>query len=239
MRKHFFKYCSLDEYTLQNIEKNQLYFNLAQNLNDPFEVFFDFKIDNDNTYKRLIETMYDEKAHRVITNGKDKDTVLDHSRSNIMTQFLKGMRLTCFSSVNDSILMWGHYGKSHTGICIEYADKDPIFTIAQKVEYSEKTPILELNSEADADAEVITRKLISIFSTKHKAWEYEKEYRIFGLDDTCIHKLKPGTISAIYFGLFCSNDNAKKVREILGNGVRYYHASLNPKIYRIDFEEMN
>lgn len=92
--------------------------------------------------------------------------------------WVKTLGFVSFSDNWKSPLMWGHYAKNHTGVClgIEVPDQRPM-----KVSYEPHRlqVLLEISPlEAAVDEEVIKQ----VVTTKFKDWEYEREWR-------CIEKL--------------------------------------------------
>lgn len=97
--------------------------------------------------------------------------------------------VTCFSKRFDSVLMWSHYAKSHTGVCLEY-DR-PFSNDFIDVVYSKKRPkvkIYELISYISAktiigdgygtinDASLMA-SVLKPYYTKSTSWKYEQEVR--------------------------------------------------------------
>jgi len=79
-----------------------------------------------------------------------------------------------FSDNWKSPLMWAHYARNHTGVClgIEVTDKKPL-----KMEYQPGRIALQFDFkrfENAADAALMEKLVI----TKFKEWEYEHEWRI-------------------------------------------------------------
>ncbi len=61
-----------------------------------------------------------EKYNGLVNNLENK--IMD---SHLNLEKIKNhIYLTCFSEINDSILMWSHYTHNHEGICIEYNFKE-------------------------------------------------------------------------------------------------------------------
>jgi hypothetical protein len=239
MVKKLYKYSSVNDNTIENLERNQLYFNYAKFLNDPYEGAFDFQIRTKSLAYELLKVFYEHRYEVLIESGESLNILLDHTRFSMMTQFLHKMRLTCFSSSNNSLLMWGHYANSHHGICIEYDTKDPIFIAADRVRYTNEIPKLKINATSDLNHESLTFQFINNMSTKEIHWNYEKEYRLFDITGTGVYKLMTGSISAVYMGLFCSIEEEKRIREaLLNQNVRYYRTKLNTTKYKIDFYEV-
>lgn len=59
------------------------------------------------------------------------------------------LRIACFSTINNSVPMWGYYGGNHRGMCIEfdisllpedYPQKDELLRSLRKVEYRQDRP---------------------------------------------------------------------------------------------------
>lgn len=93
----------------------------------------------------------------------------------------KRLGFICFSSNWRSPLMWAHYAKGHTGVClgIEVTEPDKI----RKMVYEpERMQGLFDASKPNVGASADT--LLKVLTTKYKQWEYEDEYRVFaGLDE--------------------------------------------------------
>lgn len=95
-------------------------------------------------------------------------------------------KVSCFSENNSSIPMWAYYGKSHTGVCIEYDLSlldDNTKSMIQPVEYSD---------DRDFD---------SIYYKKSEAWKHEQEWRlIFEKPPKDLLYCPFDCITGIYFG---------------------------------------
>ena len=142
----------------------------------------------------------------------------------------KDVIISCFSTRNDSLLMWSHYADSHFGVCFEY-DK-PEINEFYDVDYSDKRPSIKLfKAVARVIANAITEnkeikeihledieEIAAPFKTKSLDWAYEKEVRgIFSIkhrkkygiekkDDRYLFPI--GEPTAIYLGCRC-NEEAK------------------------------
>lgn len=85
--------------------------------------------------------------------------------------------LTCFSKVNDSILMWAHYCNNHSGICVGLdMEKVPpmrgmlyLEPFEIEVEYTDILKKPDRYTEADWQYQ---------WRTKAKEWGYEQEVRL-------------------------------------------------------------
>ncbi|MED5594538.1 DUF2971 domain-containing protein [Janthinobacterium sp. P210006] len=72
----------------------------------------------------------------------------------------------------DNILLWSHYAKHHTGICIGFNRTKDVFRTAQKVSYYSDFPIIMRPQDSP---DTILEKT---FLRKSLCWAYEKEWRV-------------------------------------------------------------
>ena len=77
----------------------------------------------------------------------------------------------CLTTKPADTLMWSHYARNHTGICLEFHCRNDVFSSALQVAYCEGYPLLDLTDDSD---ETVLLPLI----TKAKVWTYEDEYRL-------------------------------------------------------------
>ncbi|MES9950069.1 MAG: DUF2971 domain-containing protein [Candidatus Thiodiazotropha sp.] len=111
-------------------------------------------------------------------------------------EHLSNVGVYSFAGDPRNILMWSHYAKDHTGICIQFERiRDlRIFGQALKVEYSDVYPEIDwFNSHAESLANAVLRK--------HPDWSYEQEERII-LPDSAgkLLKIDSRAITAVVFG---------------------------------------
>lgn len=96
-----------------------------------------------------------------------------HHFAGLYKHWVNTLGFVSFSDNWMSPLMWGHYAKNHTGVClgIEVPNQRPI-----KVSYEPHRlqVLLEMSPlEAAVDEDVIKQ----VVTTKFKDWEYEREWR--------------------------------------------------------------
>jgi hypothetical protein len=93
--------------------------------------------------------------------------------------FTDGIGVLSLTEVRDNLLMWSHYAESHTGFVVEFDEKHKCFGPKSdnpdewwrlhKVRYEDERP----------HTTVIELDFTAILLTKGRAWEYEKEWRVF------------------------------------------------------------
>jgi len=130
----------------------------------------------------------------------------------ILEEVKEKIRVCCFTTRNDSTLMWSHYAKNHSGICVEYdfLDSNNIRFILQPIYYCNE--VFRIKTFEDLTA------VTNIMSALHKStdWTYESEWRVTGFPGK--NGLVPETIkapnpTAIYTGVrFDKNETAVQAR---------------------------
>ncbi|OMF45398.1 DUF2971 domain-containing protein [Paenibacillus amylolyticus] len=133
-----------------------------------------------------------------------------------------GMLISCFSEVNNSILMWSHYAVNHTGFCIEY---DFIKPQREKLITNILCPVIYQDTLFDSTQYFIEalnngenyNNLSGIYMAMIKSmeWKYEKEWRLI---------LPMGTSSgfnrplfrpeAVYLGAKISDEHKQEIMKI-------------------------
>lgn len=148
MTKRVYKFLSA-KYGISNLENRRLKLSTIDDLNDPFDL-------------ASIDTT-DERINSALTA--------------LITDFRGRIGLVCFSRNWDNLLMWSHYGASHTGICLGF-DISTHGDFDLDVRYQPN--LLKIRRREDLNFDLAYRLL----RTKHESWSYEQEVRMFaGLND--------------------------------------------------------
>ncbi|MDB5243399.1 MAG: hypothetical protein JWP57_4024 [Spirosoma sp.] len=142
--------------------------------------------------------------------------------------FVAQMRKQTWQSVNkagvlslstkaDNVLMWSHYGASHTGVCLRFSGAlwSFPFRAAQPVIYCEEKPVL--NPVLD-DGDAIMAKTVL---TKADFWRYEAEWRVMSHPGSPArpgggHGLitfHPDALDGLIFGARASDADIAEVRQ--------------------------
>ena len=117
-------------------------------------------------------------------------------------------------------LMWAHYADYHKGICIKYhfeagqtmlpKSGNTVASYFRDVEYRDDISLLGENGDIN---------MKDAFFVKSKAWEYENELRYLYFDINGSGDFQqigiPNCISAIYFGLRCSDNDRKLIMNLM------------------------
>lgn len=154
----------------------------------------------------------------------------------------KLFRVSSFTIQNDNILMWSHYANNHKGFCIEYAinknePNELLFNLSPVIYSNERTKMNEFFFNSKTIFEWYKNGLLK----KSNLWSYEKEWRLILLKNDC---LVDGTflfypIKAIYLGCKISNEERKKIKElIVGKKIELYQGEMSEEYYQINFKKI-
>lgn len=149
-------------------------------------------------------------------------------------------KISCFSEVWNSILMWSYYANRHQGVCVEYdlsklnlqnPLNEKIVSSIAKVQYSPiRTDLLFSDHEASQ---------LNFIMSKADVWSHEHEWRI--VCDSSEEYLPFDCISNVYIGVEF-NTLAPKYQELVRavashDDVDIYRCLLNQDRYQIDAEK--
>jgi len=117
-----------------------------------------------------------DKIEQLLVSKMQKELYQDFN-----IQIKNSFRISSFSTINTSLLMWGHYAKNHTGFCIEYDTGSLKYNSLQRQLY----PIIYTDTLFDTteyqninlkDSNNLHIMLSALY--KSKEWKYEKEWRL-------------------------------------------------------------
>lgn len=177
--------------------KNMLRFTPPSVLNDPFDVYPFVTMGGNEGIRALIEQGRHEMRDSLNRAGQDANRLagsehLERDRVSFLVRaaqrkllamqeslrdtISKDRGLLCLSEMPDSILMWSHYAKNHSGFVVGFDTDAGFFHIHEegflfiRVVYSDVRPGFSRNADLDPEAEP--------FFVKSSDWKYEKEWRV-------------------------------------------------------------
>lgn len=193
--------------------KRQLWFSALKAYNDPFDALPQFETLVESQMERTVKKEFaflppevncDWRTYKreVIPGAPAFNAWLSLEMAGTLRELVsKDFRLVCFSEKLDDLLMWGHYGRGHTGFVVEFDPKHQTFATEEfgQVHYPEtdERPRVE-------DRDQSKEELWKMVFRKSPEWAYEKEWRLVklasSLDDNQFVKLPTQLIVAVYFG---------------------------------------
>ena len=233
-----FQYSRISPTILGNLKKGQIYFNVVNKVNDPYEGMIDFKVKKEletDFIKLFYQHIYDETLFSKNSFDEIKREIIFDN----VNVFLKDVGISCFSESNTSLVMWGNYADNHNGICVGYDSGVGVFEHAQKVNYSKQIFTLNINSPNKITEDFMLKNTENCMYSKYEQWKYEKEWRI--IFKPCKPLQYPsGALKSIHFGLRTTEKDIKAVRDASKHhpNVKYFKADLLPDKYKIIYNEI-
>jgi Protein of unknown function (DUF2971) len=209
-----------------------------------------------NDYKSGFLEWYKQNGHNHLDFIKDACGEGMKTAINIMYEYsCNKFRFLCFSACPDSILMWSHYGKNHTGMLFKFEtdkfifndveDKYSVEDIIHKVEYSNER--VKLPPSISFKDDKIYTALLPLCKRKHYDWAYEKEYRLLFRYDQSEDKpyidIASKSLEEVVLGMNCDSPTEKKVIKLLGqqefSHVILKRAKMHPDLFSLTYESVN
>lgn len=184
---------------------------------------------------KAVEDIVQESGYKF---ESDLSSIINNKLKECKDKIRNAIGVLCLSEKNDSMLMWSHYAKNHTGYCIEYVfeENDEYYDKLYCVRYVEDRYVI---SEEDVQSE---RKdwLYKAVCYKSNVWEYEREWRIVVANFNMERKNSRGildlrkNISAFYLGSEVDeNYEALIIRYGKENGIAVYKMERVPIAYKL------
>jgi len=257
--KKLYKYQTCNEYALNNLRHRSFWFSKPEKFNDPFDCNINFQLGDvtEENLELLFNSLRKESANNkdfdrtYHSDGKVtklfKDKVLEGSRkatSILLAKRFSSFGVTCFSEINDDILMWSHYASSHQGFCLEFdttkfpftrtnnPDKD---TAMEKVEYSDSYPIISLKDISLDQLPSLPRNLLA---RKSSHWSYEREWRLFSARGNGELAYEKSALAGVYLGCKITEENKKIIKSILGNTIPIYEMQKSETEFKVIAREI-
>lgn len=223
-----------------SITKGYLWFSDPSGFNDPF----DFHIDLDfqatlPEYEQYLRrasnnTMEEEHVKVLAKQYFDNPSQREEKLNLEARKVLQKHGVACFSKIPDSILMWSHYTKKHSGVCIKYdlleIVTDDMFPLP--VKYTDDHPNFNYVKDWAKGRELAT----ALALTKASVWEYEKEIRIISTAHG-EHAIPKAAVLEVIFGCRCTTQNdLVQLFNNSGYNPKYFQAKRANKKFIIEFQ---
>lgn len=211
MTKRVYKFATA-EYGISNLENKRLKLSTINDLNDPFDLC---PLDTSNP-------AVSRAAEMLVSDLWQRKAVL------------------CFSRNWDNLLLWSHYGASHTGICLGFdiSESEPGTNYDTDVLYQPN--LLQISHPQDVNADLANR----LSRTKHESWSYEQEVRMFSSlndppDAKGLYWLEFGpllVLKEVIIGVQCDPVHMAKIEEAMkpyGDAVECWWAGMRSDAFRL------
>lgn len=253
---YLYKYKPIDKYSIDLIAKNEAYFPLPDEFNDPFDcsvvpnpVYSKEDVDRyievikgfGSDYARAIREI-EEKGPMEAFFGKWEVYV---------EEYRKLTRVFSLTERNDNPTMFSHYADGHKGMCLEFKyEAVPFFAQLDKVGYfsEDKYPSVRYFQNDGTETNRILDLAHIHYYTKSNDWNYEQEWRIVRQEDhegECAHqkeKFPEHILTGIVFGYRSSKEDRDLVRELTKNRshkLRLMRAVREKRSFKLRIEQLD
>lgn len=244
-----YKYEAFTERSLQNLKAQVIYFGSPKNFNDPY----------DCSLKPIITSPSDQEVELIRSTWQnlpisqkffDKFSAPSTEQLRAMLlrscesvthdareKFVHERGISCFSSVNDELLMWSHFAGRYKGFCLEFDTSHHPFGKMRKVKYSTEIPRIDpatllLNDDFES--------VMDLFSTKSISWSYEREWRVLHAEAGTAFQHPTACLTGIYFGPEISFEALEIICLILQGQnptVRFWKGRRSETEFKVTFDE--
>ncbi|MDT0618312.1 DUF2971 domain-containing protein [Salinisphaera sp. P385] len=251
MPEKLYKYYSISDRSLKAVKDQAIYFSPPNKFNDPFDSAVMAPIAEPSPQEKL--ELHTRLKHERSSEDPFPDDlhlltpedawicvkkVVEDVRDDFRSRFLNLRGVACFSEVNDSILMWSHYARAHTGFCLEFNTSGDLFSKARRVEYKNSFPELSVN-------ELLLKQnaehLIDLSCTKHESWAYEREWRLIHRDGGTVYNYSAEELTGVYFGSNIDSSFLEIICLILrgqNEHIKFYYGGMDSSSFSVNFREV-
>lgn len=220
-----YAYRSVSKYLIDSFKAEKLSMSSPSTFNDPFDcpILELLNLYGDEISKLVRAAYQDCLKITCFMNNTKIEPLKDKNNNPLFDE--NGNVIRVSKHKNDppeylNELMWAHYAKNHTGVCIKYHFRNDITMFADegKMQIAYFRDI-EYTSKISKFAKTGAIDLRNAFFAKGKAWEYENELRLLAYDlngsgDYASIDAKD-SIAAVYFGLKCPIRRRARIMNIL------------------------
>nr|WP_294897177.1 DUF2971 domain-containing protein [uncultured Pedobacter sp.] len=208
-QKVFYKYVDFETGFEKIIKEQTLKFSNPEEFNDPFDCHeyllnIDLSLD---VIKKEINQLLSEYPKEISDRIKNQP-LKELENKSYQDRFKQDKRkygVSCFSKISDEILMWAHYAKKHTGLCIGFTMNfiQPDFAFY---------PVNYISCINQLDGRMLrSRVMFYLLTSKAERWKYEQEIRAILIDKPLIQKFKKEQVREVIFGCNADQDAMKSL----------------------------
>ncbi len=218
IKRFLFRYSSYER-AKESIEEKQIRMSSVKEFNDPFEGILHADYENASEIE-IFRYFYEPikfnnnalfKLKKDLENVEKRKEYAGIIRENHKRN-VESSGIFCCSGINDSIPMWSHYARSHSGICLEYdiLKDSELFDFVNTVDYTEKFPASVSWDQAQKDFLKIS------LMTKAVLWRNEEELRLIKLESAGKKvDINPDCLKSVIFGLKCEKEFRNELIKIM------------------------
>lgn len=169
--------------------------------------------------------------------------------------YLARIRMYCVSEIHDDLLMWAHYGNSHTGVVLKFrciVERDTALCAARPVTYRDDISPLATKDEWIADLFGLSKmdlpkRFTDMAFVKSSHWSYEREWRVVAFlagnsgELYTDFRIWPEEISAVYLGCKILEKNREDLIRLVETTLKHteiFQAKAKGQQFALDFQQI-
>lgn len=216
-----YRFRSNNDYTIEELQRGELYLPNRTQLNDPFDCYPGLlEIPNDvkelkKYSEHVVKKRYPNKGRQERKQmAKTLWSNVDEFRQMLERELMKVIDdhgIGCFGLDISNLAMWSHYANFHKGICLQFdinKDRDLFYGLYHVNYTKEFKKINFIPNQSEIDS------MMHLIYTKSEIWRYEQEYRIFK-PKSGYNKFNPNSLQRIIFGMQAETSFIEKIKEVV------------------------
>jgi len=181
----------------------------------------------------------DNMRSTLMTDKKRTAELLVQMSEELWREIAKRYRVYCLGPNPTDVLMWSHYAKDHTGICLEFSLTNDVMCCALECQYEKAFPMLSPDGGGDHD------EALTVLLAKSDVWRYEQEFRIVAqervhahdtetlLTDNSFLQLPKGALIGVIVGCQADVEAVRRVVDAHAPGLPVKRAVRVPNRYEV------
>jgi len=248
--KLIYKFEDFNVQSIKNLKSHVIYFGSPKYFNDPYDcaIRADILTPNKDQIQVLREYYLSqndipEQARVELANMSDESLkkLIERSARSLSNkhaeEFINKNGVSCFSEINDDLLMWSHYGGKYQGFCLEFSTDYEPFNKLREVKYVEAMPKID---PVSAIVEDNYDQFLDLYCTKSDSWSYEKEWRALHKIAGTAFTYPAESLRGIYFGPDIDLTSLEIVCLIIKGqnpNVTLWRGKRNSEHFKVEFEK--
>lgn len=213
-KMHYFSFRGISDYSLEEIMNEEITLAHPREFNDPLDTILMWWLEHEIKLGNVDEK---ELNFRLLMKKAAEHIKL---RCLVGSKYIEEGKWKDRTIEDLNILMWAHYAKCHTGLCVEFDFDRKLYKTGTVTNEEEIVMIAPIEYTQTIDINEVPNMKQALFQ-KSDFWEYENEMRLclFNINNTDYYpRIKcPNSIKAIYLGVKCSAEDKRMVEKAIGD----------------------
>lgn len=236
--ERLYKFCSVNDNTYTALRNGYLWYSSPSSFNDPYDCYRHL-LKFEPTAEDIIAFI--TKNYQLSEEGLKKKKnyylqnphLIPQAHYDTLADTIDAQGVCCFTVNHTNTLMWSHYAKHHSGICLVFEPRNDLNSFfVGKVRYKEEFQSFNYYNQSHIG-------LMYLLMTKSHDWSYESEYR--GIHHS--HGPVPfqkAALTEIIFGCKTSREDILSVINTIESSeykvMKYSQAYMEPHTFRLAFK---